>query len=211
MHGIIVQSDKTMNLYILDIPLYDSLQEKKIIKKYKVVSKKRLDNFNIISTETMIKYGIDNRTETYIPGNPRITTNDHKDHFYSNTQVRLIQVGWFQVHLDNYINKLDELGNHKLWNCTRDTIKWFYSITDNRCKFLQIYTENYYSSINEIILNRDLLYAMSKVNITFEKFKVILAVTKTIMVYNDKWWVWKNTKDYFYILMGPAYSTKSST
>ena len=71
--GLIIQADKTGNLYNVKQEDYHNLVNKELYKEYKICDKKRLNLINKEGLKIVQSYKLEDKTEPYIPNSPRIS------------------------------------------------------------------------------------------------------------------------------------------
>lgn len=216
-HGdLVVESDKTRNLYKVKINLYLKLIRKEIHKSYKKVNRSTLKQINNEHYLALLPLDIVDKTEPYTPKTPRIILKDHKLNFESNRYVRLIcpsksDLGIVsKTVLSRIIPALaNKNKNLSIWWNTKDTLDWFNKLPNKKTlKFLQLDIDNYYNSINQNLLNEALQYAMTNSDLTEDEAKLVNLARKTLIEFEDQLWARKDTNDCFDIMMGSADSAQ---
>ena len=153
---IIVEADKTSNLYQLE--LY-------ITSEYKAP----LDPKNDINRRTGIhakKLGIEDRMEQYTETSCFITLKDHKENFSSHPKCRLINPAKSNLGkvsksiLEKITSNVKVKTGAHLWKSTGDVITWFKSLKNlKKARFIKFDIQEFYPSITSDLLDRALDYA----------------------------------------------------
>lgn len=145
---------------------------------------------------------LEKKTEPFVPVQPRITSKDHKANLHTDPKVRLIcpsksDLGKLsKLILVKYISILRDNISLSFWLDSKDTISWFYNITDKaNCKFLQFDIDNYYASIYPIVLNSALIFACKYTSLTRDEINVILSARKSLIAFDNKLWARNDTPD----------------
>ena len=114
-------------------------------------------------------YGLEDKTEPYIPNSPRITLKDHKPDFSRKPTVRLINPSQSDIGriskkiLDRILPGLRDNIRLEQWQNTDRVIKWFTEIENKEnIKFIQIDIASYYPSISQTLLNKAFTFAMNR-------------------------------------------------
>lgn len=79
----------------------------------------------------------------------------------------------------------------------------FNNITDKEvCKFIQVDIDSYYSSVNPSVLNSALIFAKNRTLLSMRETKAILAARKSVIEFDNKLWIRKETPNCFDMTMG---------
>ena len=87
---VIIESDKTRNLYALEAEDYNKLLTENVTKEYKKINLDKITEINKQSKHIAEKKHLDDRMEVIQKKESFITLKDHKDNFETNPKCRLI-------------------------------------------------------------------------------------------------------------------------
>ena len=87
---VIIQADKTSNLYTLEPTQYEVLLNNSITKEYKKAPPQAMDTINMETREIASRPKLDDRMEIHSTPNCFITAKDHKDNFINTKECRVI-------------------------------------------------------------------------------------------------------------------------
>ena len=125
-----------------------------------------------------------------------ILFKDHKPNFENKLQSRLINPSKTELGkvskniIQNIIINVKKTGNNNLWKNSNDTIEWFKKIkSKSKATFTQFDITDFNPSIMKNILIDSINNARKYVEITEEKYKIILACRKTFLKNNGSTWV----------------------
>ena len=91
----------------------------------------------------------------------------------------------------------------KQWNCSKATIEWFDRITDkSNCRFIQFDIVEFYPSISKGLLLQALEFGRNYSTITDTDVAVIMNARKSLLFYNDSFWVKRQGEELFDVAMG---------
>lgn len=127
------------------------------------------------------------------PQRPKIMMKDHKEHFITNPTARLIcpnspdEDRCSKTILEKYVHKTKEIIHLDIWFKIWDTIDWFTNLNcKHECRFLYVDICEYSSSIKEIVLNKVLIFANNRVDISIEKTEISKRSRESILEYRDE-------------------------
>ena len=87
---IIVEADKTRNVYKMDAADYTKLLNEDITQKYKIAEQKTVNDITIEFHTTAERLNVSDRINNTTPKPAFITLKDHKENFSTNPKRRLI-------------------------------------------------------------------------------------------------------------------------
>ena len=207
---LLVPADKTNNLYNVTVAQYERLLENNITKTYR---KSRPDAKRDIDIETKaiaISMKIENKIECYAERAAFLTFKDHKDHFATKMQCRLInpaknEIGVVSKHFIADINKCI-LRTYKLnqWRNSSTVIDWFKNIDNkDKCRFLKFDIVDFYPSISEKLLENALNFARTATDVPDSTVNIINLARKSLVFDNKKTaWEKKGESPSFDVTMG---------
>ena len=97
---VIVQADKTSNLYLIKHESYSKYLTESITKEYKKTESSTLDKINVEAAKTARDFNLDDRIEAIAKKPAYLTLKDHKTDFPAKLNFRLQEQHWqdLQVH-----------------------------------------------------------------------------------------------------------------
>ena len=209
---IIVEADKTSNLYELTKEQYLKLLEENVTANYKKVQNSTVDIINKEAKKITSDLKLDDRVRALPLKEAFITLKDHKQNFKSNPKCRLLnptksEVGIISKKIISDINKTIRAStNLTQWTNTDQVIKWFKNLERKKYQFLKFDVVEFYPSISRDLLNKALNFAKKYAEIDKTDRKIINNATKSVLLFDGKIWSKKNppTKDdaLFDITMG---------
>ena len=209
---IIVEADKTSNLYELTKDQYLKLLEENVTATYKKVENSTVDKINKEAQEITSELHLDDRVRALPLKEAFLTLKDHKQNFKSNPKCRLLnptksEVGIISKKIISDINKTIRASTNLIqWTNTDQVLKWFKNLEKKKYQFLKFDVVEFYPSISRKLLNKALNFAKKYANIDSTDKKVINNATKSVLLFNGSIWAKKNpsTKDdaLFDIAMG---------
>ena len=196
--SIFVKSDKSGNLYEIEMGKYKQMMFKEVVKNYKKVPPDLEKELKSEAKMLAHRLGIVDRVEKYNTKNCFITIKDHKSDFKTNPECRLINpaktlIGRVsKIIVQDICDSLRLALNINQWRSTKDCIKWFeeYDVND-RYSFIKYDIKDFYPSITERTLDRALDLAKEYMVIPLDKVEVIKHSRKTLLYYEDSIWMKK--------------------
>ena len=207
--NLIVQADKTTNLYEVSKDTYDKLMVEHISKDYKKVSPNAAAEINKEALQITSKLNLEDRVKSFMPKEAFISLKDHKPEFEIETQCRLLnpaksEVGRISKLILQEINeKIKQLTEVNQWKNTSSVISWFKRIANKeKMRFLKFDIVNFYPSISEKLFNESIEFANSLVTIGKEDIDIIRHARKSLLFYKDSVWCKRNDKNLFDVPQG---------
>ena len=200
---LIIQADKTSNMYKMTTAEYDKIMLDSITKDYLKDSGNRLDNINNEAKGITEKLNISDRVRKYPMKNAYPTLKDHKPNFEQNPTVRVINPASSNIGriAQQILTRINEQLRQKLgvtqWKSSLDVIEWFKKIENKKNKrFLKFDITSFYPSINEKLLNKGLELAKLHTDIKKDEIEIIQHCRKNLLFYKDETWVKKINSDF---------------
>ena len=205
---VIIQADKTSNLYTLEPTHYEVLLNNSITKEYKKAPPEAMDAINMEIREIASRLKLDDRMQIHSTPNCFITAKDHKDNFINTKECRVInpaknQLGRISKAITENINKKvrSQTGMNQ-WTSTSQVNNWFESLNNkSRTKFILFDIEAFYPSITEGLLKKSIAFAKQYTDIPEEHVDIIMKSKKTILINNNTCWIKKDNST-FDVTMG---------
>ena len=164
--SVIVQADKTTNLYRMSVADYSKLLNDNITAKHKKTSADTVSDINNEAKTIAREPQLDSRIERFSDKNAFVTIKDHKKNFPNNLMCRLINPAKSQIGivgkqiLEKIDNTIRSQSNFNQWRNTSSVISWFNSIPNkSECKFLKFDIVDFYPNISEDILRAAITFA----------------------------------------------------
>ena len=205
---IVVCSDKTSQLYIMNVEEYKAFQKREIMKNYRRVD---VDVVNQIDTEAASlahDVNLDNRIEGMALQPSFLTIKDHKEDFPGKLNFRLInpakpnpgQIS--KSILDRANAKVrEETGLHQ-WRSTKDALVWFGQLEEkNNLLWLKFDIESFYPSISEELLKKTIDFLKEFDYISDWEEDIIFHSRKSILVGGNET-LWQKKDGEFDVTMG---------
>ena len=205
--NLIVQADKTRNLYEMKPKKYEELLNQNITAIYKKTEPAVENNVNSEAKKLAEKLDIADRVEVMSRNEAFITVKDHKPNFQTQTKCRLInpaksEMGKVSSIMLKEINEcVREKSGLKQWRSTKDALDWFKSIENKRNQeFVQMDIVDFYPSISKKLLQKAIRFAKKYTPIDPTTEKVIMNSRKTILF--NKGEPWTKQDELFDVSMG---------
>ena len=207
---IIVNADKTANLYKMDVEMYNKLLFESVTAKYK---KAPPEAINIINSEAQSLISVNEvkgKIRKMNTNHAFITIKDHKSNFPYKINCRLLNpckssIGKLsKCILDKIIPEIKIKTKLQQWKNTIDVLNWFQSIKNkDTFTFIKYDVVEFYPNISKQLLLDSFKFAKKYVNISDADINTIINSCKTILIYKNEAWVKKDSsEDYFDIPMG---------
>ena len=205
---IILQADKTSNLYKMSPDQYKKLLLETITTEYKKTDENKVSKTNEEAARITDKLDISDRVDAMTRAKAYITVKDHKPRFPDKIDCRLINPS------KTYIGKisksiLDRINNdikqkipmNQVTN-THQVIDWFDNISDKRSKtFLKFDVVSFYPSITCKLLEDTLRWAKTMVMVTDDEIEIIKNARKAFLFSEEGVWCKKSNPE-FDVTMG---------
>ena len=206
--NIIVEADKTSNLYLVPPQKYEQLLHQNITKDYKIANPEIKNNINRKANILAKKLKIDDYMERYTENSSFISLKDHKENFYSNPKCRLINPAKTSLGrvskkiLERIISEVKEKTTFNQWKSTAEVKKWFENFKDHKkSRFIKFDIQEFYPSITPELLDRAISFAQSLTTITPEEIEIIKSSKESLLFNKGKCWV-KKSEINFDVTMG---------
>lgn len=207
---ILVQADKSRNIYKMDNAEYSKLLAENITQKYKIADDKVVDAIDKEANEIAAMLNLSDRIDRVAKKEAFITLKDHKENFQSRPKCRLInptknEIGKVsKIMLDRINTAIREKSKANQWRNTASVINWFNDLSEkSTLSFLQFDIVDFYPSISENLLKEALAWAEKFTKITDLEYETIMHSRKTILFDNrEKPWTKKDSANTFDVAMG---------
>ena len=193
---VVVESDKTRNLYKCEKKEYEKYLAENVSKEYKKCPESELDEVNKKTCQIATGLALADRMEIFPRSQCKMTLKDHKDTFPGILSWRLLnpakpELGKVsQQILKRIISAIKELTELNLWGDTQTCIEWFKQLLEDLdtqdLSFIQFDITSYYPSINEALLKKALQWAEQYCDIDQEEIDIILTSRESFLLNRDK-------------------------
>ena len=206
---IIVHSDKTAQLYSMNVKDYKASKEKEIMKKYRKVGVEVVDSIDKEAASLAHEYKLEDRIEGMALSESFLTIKDHKEDFPGKLSFRLIDPNKTNIGriskaiLDRANLKVREAEELQQWRSTKDVLGWFNNLEEkDNLLWLKFDIEAFYPSISEDLLGRTLAFLRQYDHISEVEEEVIYHCRRSLLVGNNRsLWQKKENND-FDVTMG---------
>ena len=178
---LLVNADKSRNIYKISDENYRKYLVENITKTYKKSNKTRVNSINKETRKLAEKLEIADRMERIEESEAYITIKDHKEDFPQKPSFRLInpsksELGKVSKHILDNINKhIIEHTQPNQWKNSTSVIEWFEAIQDKQqCAFIVFDIESFYPSISIDLFNKALKFAQEITPIADNDMKIIM-------------------------------------
>ena len=200
---VIVQADKSPNLYKMEPEEYKKLVLQNITKDYRKCSRSEVEKVTKEAARIARRYNLDDRIDIPTENEAFISIKDHKKAFPGRIECRLINPAKNHIGvlskkiLDKWNIKLRNLTGTNQWKNTKEVIKWFNNIkSKSEMKFFKFDIVNYYPSISEKLLSDTIKWAATHININSEEIEVVKHCRKNFLYYDNNCWVKQQNQDF---------------
>ena len=199
---VIVESDKTGNLYKIEKKQYEKCLVENVTKEYKGCPEKDLDLVNKETCDIATELELASRMVEYPRRQCKMTIKDHKSTFPGKKSWRLINPAKSELGkvskqiLEPIIGTIRELTGYNLWRDNRTVIEWFKQFNEmdtTSMSFIQFDIEAYYPSISRELLEKAIKFARDYCDISDDEIEIILTSGKTFLFNKNKPHVKKNS------------------
>ena len=198
---IIINSDKTSNLYYAKPDFYNKLMKNNISSKYSIDT---TDPINLINNEAALILSHSNTKNRKIPKYQKadafLTIKDHKPNFPYSISCRTINPSkthlgkWSKVILQKHLSGIRNNCNLTQWKNSTEVIEWFNLIEDKTHKcFINFDIKNFYPSIKRKHLLNAIKFSSKFSKFTDQEVGLIMHTCKSVLCYDNK--VWKKSGD----------------
>ena len=204
MDEIIVQADKSDNLYLMKPEEYFKHLKQNITKEYRKAPPSTLYKIDEEAATMANKFQVMDRVEGIAAKQSYITIKDHKEDFKSRPSFRLINpcnsnMGRMsKLILDRINQDVRNATNLNQWRSTEDMLKWFRNLEHkNTLSFIKFDIKTFYPTITKELLSRAIEFTKGFTSITEDEEEVIFHARKTLLVGQDNsTWVKKENPNF---------------
>ena len=209
---VIVQADKTSNLYELTKEEYNQLINNNVTATYRRAKDGTVDEINQEARDITEELGVSDRVRA-LPLKPAfVTLKDHKPNFNTNPTCRLLnptksEVGIISKQILDKVNNNIRIATSLVqWTNTDQVIAWFKTLQRGKQQFLKFDVKDFYPSISKELFGKALSFAKKYSPISEQEEKIVYNATKSVLYHDDKIWVKKtrsaDEEELFDITMG---------
>ena len=206
---IVVHSDKTAQLYSMNVKDYRAFKEREIMSKYRKVDVGVADNIDKEAASLAHEYKLEDRIEGMALSESFLTIKDHKEDFPGKLSFRLIDPNKTNIGriskaiLDRANMKVRESEELQQWRSTKDVLNWFRSLEGKEdLLWIKFDIEAFYPSITEELLRKTLIFLRQYDHISEVEEEVIYHCRRSLLVGNSgSLWQKKDNND-FDVTMG---------
>lgn len=205
---LLVEADKTTNLYKLDVSTYNNLLNDNVTASYRIDNNNTVSELNKEAKNIVTELKLEDKVERMSEQPAFITLKDHKENFHNNPKCRLINPAKSEIgkiskfHLDKINNELRNYTKFNQWRNTTAVISWFKAIENKAmCRFIKYDIVNFYPSITKELLDKALCFARNITPIEEKAVKSIMICRKCPLFFNSKTWE-KSNGTSFDVTMG---------
>lgn len=186
---MIVQADKTTNLYRIPTELYRNHLYQNIQKDYRRVPDKKVDEINEEAATITNQLEIADRVEAIALKPSFLSLKDHKEDFPSKLSFRLINptktnLGKISKQILDRINgDIRASSNSNQWRSTQEVLSWFNKMEGKQeRRWLKFDVEAFYPSISKKLLTKAINYSRTVTDVTKEEEDIIHHCRRSILV-----------------------------
>ena len=203
MKDVIVQADKSANLYKMNVDDYKKKVKENITKDYRKCPRSNFED--VIREAAVIAKSLDlhDRIDAPTEDEAFITVKDHKDSFPGRAEYRLINpsknhIGSIsKVILDRINNDLRSATRSNQWQNTDAAITWFKTIPSKHQKtFFKFDIVSFYPSIKQTLLMEAISWAKTYTTVPADELNVVLHCRKMFLFFEDECWVKKDNSNF---------------
>ena len=205
---VLVEADKTSNLYLVETESYNKLLKDNISKTYKKTNNNSLQEINLEAKKIASQLNLDSRIEVYAEKTAYITLKDHKPHFQQDPKCRLInpaksELGMISKKLLDGINReIRAKTELNQWMNTEQVLEWFSAQKNKRkSQFIKFDIVEFYPSISESLLKNAIHFAKLYTPISDETLNIILHARKSLLFDGQNVWTKRDCPN-FDVTMG---------
>ena len=198
-----IKADKSTNYYKMEGREYKELVEREIQKEYQKVNPTEIKKIENSQKSIVTNLELEDRVFATTQRQCFASLKDHKDNFFNNPKVRLInptksEVGKIsKLILDEIISTVRRISGLSQWKSTDNVIQWFKSIEKKKSKkFIQLDVMNFYPSITEELLKSAIEWARQFVKISAEEEEIIIQSKNSILINEGTPWAKKGTSNF---------------
>ena len=206
---ILVDADKSRNIYKINETDYKKLLLENVTKTYKKSNLNKVSRINKEAKKLVSSLNIGDRTEILQESQAYITIKDHKEGFPNKITCRLINpsksdIGKISKRVLDKINEnIINVTKINQWKNTSSVINWFSSLKEtSKCSFIVFDIENFYPSISPQLFTKAINFAKQFGDIKEEDMKIIMQARQTLLFHDKEPWVKKTGDEDFDVPMG---------
>ena len=205
---IIIESDKTKNLYSIPPNEYQTILKDNITSVYKKSDETNVINVNKEAAELTSKLNIADRVDEYITAEAFLTVKDHKANFPDRKEYRLLNPAKSnlgrvsKIILDEAIKNVKTGTNLNLWKNSSQVIEWFKNLQNKEnLTFFKFDVVSFYPSISKTLFNQTIDWAKQYHTFSEVDIEIIQNTRKSFLYLNQNPWIKQEQSD-FDITMG---------
>ena len=205
---IIIESDKTRNLYTIPVNEYKSTLKNTITKDYKKTVPVNVNTVNREAADLTFELGISDRVDEYVQAEAFVTVKDHKPNFPDRKEYRLLNPAKSNVGriskgiLESAVDNVKKATGLNLWQSSDQVIQWFKNLQNkDKLTFFKFDVVSFYPSIGKELFDQVINWSKQYHNFTDVQLKVIQNTRKSFLYLDDTPWI-KKTQSDFDITMG---------
>ena len=163
---VIVQADKTSNLYLIKPDSYSKHLADSITKEYKRNSPTTMEKIDEEAASIASKLELDDRIEAMAKRPAYLTLKDHKEDFPARLSFRLINpcksnIGKISKSILDRVNmEIKTATGLQQWKSTGETLTWFRKLEKRNTKWLKFDIDSFFPSITKDLLARAFMFAL---------------------------------------------------
>ena len=196
---VIVEADKTSNLYELTKDQYLKLLRDNVTTNYQKAKNNTVNNINREAKDLASELELSDRVRQLPLKNAFVTLKDHKPNFDSNPKCRLLnptksEIGIISKKIiSNINNTIRNMTNLIQWTNTDQVINWFNKVERGKYQFIKFDVVEFYPSISKSLLRKALSFAKKFVNISELDVRIINNATKSVLLFDGSVWSKRRT------------------
>ena len=206
---MLIPTDKTRNLYLLEKDQYDKLLRENITKHYKPANEHLYDDINTEAKTIAENLKIKDQMEIMAKKEAFITLKDHKENFESTLPCRLINPAKSEMGivskkiLDKITSKVSLKTAVNQWKNSASVVEWFGGLSEKRKHtFVCFDIVEFYPLISEDLLKAALEFIKQHTTISQQDTKIIFHSRKSLLFNKDKPWIKREGNSLFDVTMG---------
>ncbi len=205
---IIIESDKTRNLYSISPNEYKSVLKNNITSDYKKSDEANVNNVNKEAAKLASKINIADRVDEYTRAEAFLTVKDHKANFPDRKEYRLLNPAKSnlgkvsKIILEKAIQTIKTATNLNLWKNSDQVIEWFKNLQNKEnLTFFKFDVVSFYPSISKTLFDQTINWAKQYYNFSQAETEIIHNTRKSFLYLNQTPWIKQEQSD-FDITMG---------
>ena len=173
---IIIESDKTRNLYTIPVNEYKSTLKNTITKDYKKTVPVNVNTVNREAADLTFELGISDRVDEYVQAEAFVTVKDHKPNFPDRKEYRLLNPAKSNVGrisksiLKSAVDNVKKATGLNLWQSSDQVIQWFKNLQNkDKLTFFKFDVVSFYPSIGKELFDQVINWSKQYHNFTSSK------------------------------------------